>query len=106
MSSEIDFGVEVICTQLMTTIKSKWNNIIFNPATCKYREVGHIGVVSAVFPMDNCVHVTHQEYFEGETTEFTTAYHIQELEIFNPPRLIEDTPLAKAIQNLVQITRD
>ena len=106
MTSNIDFGTQVICTQIMTTIKARWQDVIFNTETYKHREVGHIGTVTAVFPVDNCVHVTHQEYLDGESREFITAYHIEELAPFNPPTLVEETPLAKAITKFVQITRE
>jgi hypothetical protein len=102
---KIELGTEVICYRLMTTIKARWQNAIFNTETCRHRAEGHIGVVTAFFPNTNCVHVAHQEYKNGEVREFITGYHLDEIKPFNPPTIIKETPLAKAIK-LVQITRE
>lgn len=101
---DLDFAVQVICTNL-SDIEPEAQHPIFNPETCGFREIGHIGIIACIFPFDEAVFITHCEWNDGEETEYTTAYKISEIEKFDPPIFIEETPLAKAIK-LVQITRE
>lgn len=98
---DLDFGVQVICTELSDVVEHH----IFNEATSQFREVGHIGRVVSMFPISDAVMVAHAEYVDGQIREYLTAYYTREIEKFDPPSLVEETPLAKAIK-LVQITRN
>jgi hypothetical protein len=103
--SDLDFGQQVICRKV-DVIEPTTEDPIYNEYTCKFRDVGHIGTIVAVFPEHGSVLVAHHEDRDGNIVEFLTAYRTSEIEKFDPPRLIEDTKLAKAITNFVQITRD
>ena len=94
---EIEIGQEVICTSIDESAPFDYS---IN------REVGHIGKVSSVFPMEEAVLVSHIEFTgQGESgyAEFLTPFYVNELSIYEP----EIRPLQKAIEkHLIQLTRE
>lgn len=107
MVDELDFGTEVICSNL-ANFYPPVGDPVFNEVTCQFREVGHIGIISSVFPNRDAVWITHREFNGEEEVEFITAYRVSEIEKFNSLFIIEESELVKAINkmNLIQITAE
>ncbi len=94
---ELKVGEEVICITL-----SKDAEFEATPN----REVGHIGRVTSIYPLQDAVLVGHVEYVgHGESgyAEFLTPFLVEELAPYEP----DEKPLQLAIQKtLVNITRE
>jgi hypothetical protein len=69
---------------------------------------GLIGKVLLIYPQSEKVRIEYPDVNEkGEWMMFSEVFHISELEPFTPAQLApEPTPLRKAINKLVQITRN
>lgn len=90
---DAELYTEVICVKLLELPN---NRAVFPLSARLNREIGHIGKITAFFPMENAVHIGHIDYDGESYTEVLTPYLLDELEIYEPV----ENKLQKAIRKL------
>lgn len=73
--NDLEIGMEVQCVKLHQ--EAPFGRVGF-------RQVGHIGLVSSIFPFHSVIYVTHIESAREGYVQHTSAFFADELELYVP----------------------